>query len=79
MRLEVIELTAFTEISNVRPRIFTDALEVRPELLALTAIFAWVGHAARLTVLNNLGQVHRHVTVDIQNFTVHYQTSEATD
>lgn len=63
----------------MRPRVLANALEVRPELLAVPAVLAGIWHAARLAVLDDLGQVHRHVAVDVEDLAVHDQPSEASD
>ena len=49
----------------MRPRILTNTLIGRPELLAGGPVLARVGHTRWLAVLDDLGQMDGHVAVYI--------------
>ena len=72
-------LTGLAELADEGPGVLADALEGGPELLALRAVVARVGVAARLAVLDDLAEVHAHVRVDVQHLAVHHQAPEAPD
>lgn len=66
-------------IAQMRPRIFTNAFVTRPQFLTNGFILAGVGHTRGLAVLDDLGQVDRHVAVDVEDLPVYYEASEAAD
>jgi hypothetical protein len=63
----------------MRPGIAAHTLKRAPQLFALATILTRRWDARWLAVLDDLRQVHRHVAVDVKDFPVHDQTTEATD
>lgn len=63
----------------ISPRVGTDTLKSTPQLFALSSVFTRIWNARWFTVLYNFAQMHAHVAVDVQDFFVYHQATEAAD
>ena len=73
------KLTPLAIGAKVSPSVLADALEVAPQFYAPGAVLALVRLTGGLAVFYDLGQVDRHVAVDVQDLPVHDQTAETAD
>lgn len=69
-------LTCLAELSYMRPGIIADTLETAPELFALCSIATRWGHTRWFAVFDNLREMHWHIAIYIQYFTIYHQTTE---
>lgn len=61
------------------PSIFADTLERAPELSTVGSTLAGIRNARWPAVFDDFRQVNRHEAVDVQNFPVDHQTTEASN
>lgn len=58
------------------PFVLTDAFVVAPQFHAPCTVLAFVRLTKRFAIFDDLGQMNRHVTVNVQDLSVHDQTSK---
>lgn len=75
----VQRLTSLAIGAKVSPPVLADALEFAPEFYAPGTVLALVRLTGGFAVLYNFGQMDRHVAVNIQDLTVHDETTETSN
>lgn len=76
MKLDAEALTLLAIVAKMGPFVLTDAFVVAPQFYAPCTVLAFVRLAERFAIFDDLGQMNRHVTVNVQDLPVHDQTSK---
>ena len=69
-------LTLLAVRPRIRPRVLANALETVPQFFTPGAVLARIGITFGFALFYDVAQMNAHVRVDVQNFSVHHQTTE---